>query len=116
MWKCGFEHLDRADEVHVGVVVGPVDRHADVGLGGEVNAGVGTNALEEGAEGGAVADVSLDERGLRRDVLPPSAREVVDHVNLVSPRDEGVGDVRADEACPAGDDDAHIRIVGARVG
>ena len=43
-----------------------------------------------------------------RDVLPPSAREVVEDVNLVAPRDQGVGDVRADEACPAGDDDAHV--------
>src|SRR5438874_722604 len=35
---CGFEHAHRPEHVDVGVVVGPLDRGADVGLRGQVNA------------------------------------------------------------------------------
>ena len=48
---------------------------------------------------------ALLERGL--EVRQPAGREVVDDVDLVAVRDEGVDEVGADEAGAAGDEGLH---------
>ena len=53
-----------------------------------------------------VPDVALDELEIPGDpcqVLRLSGREVVEDADLVPPPDQGLGDVRADKARPAGD-------------
>ena len=52
------------------------------------------------------ADVQLGEFGPRRHVGPPAGGEVVEHDDVESAREQGVGDVRADEARAAGEQGA----------
>ena len=54
-----------------------------------------------------LADVVLDERRRRVDVLAPARAEVVDHDDVVATGEERVDEVRADETGPAGDERAH---------
>ena len=53
------------------------------------------------------ADVVLDEGRRLGEVLASAGAEVVDHDDLVAPREQCVDEVRADEAGPAGDQRAH---------
>ncbi len=58
------------------------------------------------AAGLEVPDVALDELEIPGDpcqVLRLPGREVVEDADLVAPPDQGLGDVRADEARSAGD-------------
>jgi hypothetical protein len=45
------------------------------------------------------------ERDSSGDVLAESGREIVDHVDVVTPRDERLDDMRADESGSSGNDD-----------
>ena len=63
-----------------------------------------------------VADVVLQQRGGGVDVLAATRAEVVEHDHLVPARDEGVDEVGADEAGPAGDERAHRCSVESRPG
>ena len=61
-----------------------------------------------------VADVARVEVRPGRDIRPAPRREIVEHRHLVPAREQVGGDVRADEAGPAGDQDAHAFISPAR--
>src|SRR5204862_1667417 len=92
-----LEHPDRADDVDGCIEIGPLDRHAHVDLRAEVEAHVGPHLREQRSGSGAdVAHVQLCVAP--RQVLALAARQVVEHVDLVAAREEGVDDVRADEA------------------
>ena len=54
-----------------------------------------------------VADVALDQRRLRVHVAAAEGGEVVDDQHVVPAGDEGVDEVRADEAGSSGDGGAH---------
>ena len=54
-----------------------------------------------------VADVVLVELCLRMDVLGITGRKIVDDGHLVALGTEADGDVRADEASAAGDENSH---------
>src|SRR5690606_11938717 len=55
----------------------------------------------------SAADVELVEGGPGRDVLAAAAGEVVEDVDAVPARHEGVCDVGADESGAAGNEDVH---------
>src|SRR5581483_5753601 len=109
----GLEDAHRPEHVHVRVERRLLDRHADVGLRGEVEDELGPRVVEHRV---GVADVrDVQGRGAR-DALAAAPREVVEHVDLVPSGEERVGDVRADEPRAPGDDRPHraprIRAVG----
>ena len=62
-----LEHVHGADHVHVGVVVGPLDRDAHVGLGREVEADIGAQLGEEVFQ--RLADIQHVQTSLLVDVL-----------------------------------------------
>jgi hypothetical protein len=98
---CGFEHLHGSDDVDCGVVLRPLDGGYDVGLRSEMEDDVGPRCVDP------VADVALDEGRLRAQELALPSGEVVDHDDVVAPRDERVHQVGADEARSTGDDRTH---------
>jgi len=108
----GLEHADRADDVHLRVLDGPLDRDTHVSLGREVEDRLRPRLVEDVVEW--LADVTDVELGLRRDVLARSADERVDDGDLVPARDERVDDVRADEARASGHHCPHGRILRTR--
>ena len=108
----GFLEDDRgADRVDRGVPLDLVHRLADADGGGEVVDGV--DALERAPDGLVVADVADLELDGRVEVLrslPVRVDlriEVVEGPNLVPLREQPVGQMRADEAGTAGDQDLH---------
>ena len=105
----GLERVHRADHVHLGVECRPLHRRADVGLRGEVEDDVGVRLERR-------ADVVLQQRGGGVDVLAATRAEVVEHDHLVPARDQGVDEVGADEAGPAGDERAHRCSLESRPG
>ena len=102
----GFEDAHRPDDVDLGVEDGPLDRRADVGLGGEMEDDVGPELSAERFDGG-VADVELVELGAGGEVVARAGGEVVDDVHLVAAREQRVDDMRADEARAACDERPH---------
>ena len=98
-----LEDVHRADDVDLGVEHRPLDRGADVGLGGEMQDDVRPQLGSERLDGG-IADVELVELGAGGEVLARAGREVVDDVHLVPAREQRVDDVRADEARSACDE------------
>ena len=106
----GLEDPDRSEHVDVGIVGRAVDRHADVGLGGEVEHDLRLHGVENRVRFPDVGHVQL-RRG--RDVLARAFREVVERVHLVPAVDKRVDEVRSDEPCPPGHDRAHFPMVEA---
>ena len=106
-----LEHVERRDDVLVEVAPGRVPAEADVGVGGEVDDGVG--AVDDLAEPITVRDeVELDERealGAAGGVeeLATAGAEVVDAGDAVTVGEQSIHQVRADEAGCAGDHDVH---------
>ena len=111
----GLEHVGEADEVALDVGVRVGERVADARLGGQVDdaLGAGGGRVDGGRVGEVFADVAvagvpgepLEARLLEADVVV-----VVDDVeadDLVAAGEEALGDVVADEAGGAGDEDAH---------
>ena len=109
--KRGPEHVDRAADVDERVVGGVLDRLAHVDLRGQVEHHLGPDALEQVAHRVGVADVELRQLGpggeRRLDVLALAGRDVVENRDLVTPLEQGIHEVRADEAGPAGHERAH---------
>src|SRR5690606_30885576 len=60
-------------------------------------------------DGVGVGDVALDDLDAGREVVQPAGGEVVEHHDVVAPGQEGVDEVRADEAGAAGDERPHDR-------
>jgi hypothetical protein len=106
-----LEHADRAHDVDVRVEHGPLDGGADIRLRRQMEDDLRPKSGSELPEH-LVADVELVQRDSVGDVLAASAREVVDHVHLITSREQRIRDVRADEARAAGNDHPHrLRIV-----
>ncbi len=80
-----LEDVQGADDVHVGVELGPLDRHADVSLRRQVEADLGAHLVEDSP--GVGADVALVDVHALRDVLALPSGEVVEHVHLVPARE-----------------------------
>ena len=105
MSACRLEDPHRPEDVHFGVVDGMLDRHAHVGLGREVEDGLGSHGVEQVVERLAdVADVQLRAGG---DVRFGAVDERVNDRDLVTTRDERIDDVRTDEAGSPGHDRPH---------
>ena len=100
-----LEHVERADHVRHRVLDRVVDRHADVGLGGEVEDGLRLEPGEEVLE--RLADVSNLQVGRCGDVLALALHQGVDDDDLVAAREERIHDMGADEPGSACDDRAH---------
>src|SRR5947207_1746637 len=97
-----LQNLHGAEHVHLGVVFRPFDRCADVGLRREVDADLGPHRREQLTRVRAdVADVQL--RAFRH-LLAATGHERVEHVYVFAAGDQRLGDMRADEARPPGDD------------
>ena len=110
-----FEQAERPDAVDVLVEHRLSETGTDAGAGGQVDDGVEAAVGEEPVHQRLVADVPLDQAP----VVPPGelrdvgalARgvvevvEVVEHRHPIAPRQEPPGEVRADEAGAAGDED-----------
>ena len=101
-----LEDVHRADDVDLGVEDGPLDRGADVGLGGEMQDDVRPKLGSERLDG-RIADVELVELGAGGEVVARAGREVVDDVHLVPAREQRIDDVGADEAGAACDERTH---------
>ncbi len=106
-----LEEPDRPEHVHLAVEVGARDRHAHVGLRGQVQAGLRAGLAEDLLDGLPVADVGDDQLGARIDVLRLAVGEIVEDDDLVAAGDKRVDDVRADEARAPCDDRPHVRIL-----
>jgi dTMP kinase len=102
---CRLEHRERPDDIHVRVELGPLDRDAHVDLRREVETDLRADVAEQRPQ--VAPQVALVELGALGDLLPLAVREVVEHVHLVSARDQRVDDVRADEARASGHDRPH---------
>ena len=63
----------------------------------------GLRVREHPVQRGGIGDVGLEKSRRRREVLAPAGGEVVDDRHVVAGREERLGDVGADEAGPAGD-------------
>ncbi len=81
-----LEHVERAEDVHLGVEDRLLHRRSDVGLRSQVE-------HEVGVERERFADVVLDQLRAGIDELTPSRGQVVDDGHLVAARDERVDDV-----------------------
>ena len=99
-----LEDAQRAEHVDLGVVVGPLDRDANVGLGGEVEDRLGLDRVEHLV---GLPDVGDVQRRVAGDSLASPLREIVEDVHLVAARKQRVNDVRADEAGAPGHDRSH---------
>ena len=95
----GLEHAHGADDVHVGVELGPLDGGADVGLCGEVEDDLGARLVEGGVR--VRADVAVVQARRAVQVLARPGGEVVEHVYLVAAGEQRIDEVGADEASPA---------------
>ena len=84
-------------------------RHAlpHVGQGGFVGDGVDGLFLKNGGQGCAVPDVGFVERSLVWQVVAMARVQVVHDDHVVAGRDQGVGDMAADESGSAGDENVH---------
>src|SRR3954469_15587870 len=91
---------------------------ADADAGSEMKDGI--DAVERAAEGRAVAHVAHDEVGVwmkigrTRGVAVHLRIQNVEHSYAVSARDEVVGEMRADEARAARDQDLHASVSRTR--
>ena len=92
----GLEHAHRPEHVDLGVVLRPLDRSADVGLGRQVNAELRPHGIEERCV--VPADVAEVQLGPGRNLLAAPRGERVEHVHLVAAGDQRLRDMRADEA------------------
>ncbi len=101
----GLEHLERAEHVHGGVVLRPLDRHAHVDLGGEVETDLRPRLFEDLGE--PCAHVALDELRALGHVLALPVREVVHDRHVVAARQQRLDDVRADEPSAPGNEPPH---------
>ena len=99
----GLEHVDGADDVHLGVELGALHRRLDVGLRGEVEDDVALDLERR-------ADVVLEQTGCRVQVLALAGVEVVDDQHVVAPGDQSINEVRADEARTPCHDRPHLRL------
>ena len=91
----GLEHPDRPADVHVGVVLRPLDRDAHVHLGAEVEADLGTHVVEVLVQ--RLAQVRHHEPRALGHVLALAVREIVEREHLVAAREQRLDDMRADE-------------------
>ena len=92
----GLQDTHRSKYVDLGVVVRPLDRGADVGLGCQVNAELRLHQIEDPR--GVPADVSKVQLGPGGELLATPRRERVEHVHLVAAGNQRLRDMRADEA------------------
>ncbi len=102
----GLGNANRPDDVHLRVTVGLPDGGLHIGLRGEVEDDLRAVELD------AVPDVALDEGRGGVQVRTLAGGEVVDDRHLVSARDEGIDEIRADESRASRHDCPHRRIVG----
>ncbi len=91
----GLEHVNRPEQVDLGVEVRPLDGNAHVHLRGEMEADLRTGVCEDSRGSG---EVGLDQPGAFVDVLVAARGEVVEDGDVVPTRDERIYNVRADEA------------------
>ena len=101
-----LEQVQRAKHIHIGIVHGLLQRLPHVGLGGLVHHGVEFFGCEELAEFG-IADVTLYEASRRVEVVLAARRQIVQHYDAMSCADQGIRNMRADEACAAGNEYFH---------
>ena len=106
-----LEQVQRPGDVDVQVEDRIRDRAADVDLGGEVEDDLRPPLVEQVGDRGGVrtsdSTSSAPAPIAPVEVLPASAREVVDHDDVVAALDQRVDQVRADESGPAGDQGLH---------
>jgi hypothetical protein len=82
-------------------------RAPHVDLRGEVAHQLRPQLADDGLQRPGRGDAELVQH--RSLVHPPGAagRQVIDHRDLVAPGEQGIGQVRADEACAAGHEYSH---------
>jgi hypothetical protein len=106
-----LEQVDRPQHVDRGVGGRVAERAAHVDLRREVEDRLGPLGRDHAAQLGRVADVDhAQPRAALQgtvEVLAAAGREVVDDGDLVTAIEQGVNEVRPDEAGTAGDDRAH---------
>jgi hypothetical protein len=74
---------------------------------GKVRDHVRANSLDDSRDGASVANVGLMDDSSAREPLAPSAREVVEHVNVFGLA-QILDEVTTDESGPAGNEDAPV--------
>ena len=116
----GFEDVVEADEVGFDVGVGVVDAVANASLGGEVDDNVGLVLGKQLVDGGLISEVTFDESEVFEDFELVEAGSfeigVVVRVEAVETDDfsvwifcaEALGEVAADEAGRASDEDGFV--------
>ena len=99
-------HVQRAPHVDLAVAARVLDGGHHARLRGEVEDRAGGRPLDRRVQRRAVGDVERVQPRRLRHVARVPRGEVVDHVHLVALREQGVHEVRADEAGSAGDEGA----------
>ena len=84
-----------------------VDGSADVDLRRQMADQLRAERRHLVVERRGVGDAQLVQRNLRIEPPGPARRQVIEHENVVSPGQQGVGDVGADETGTAGHKYAH---------
>ena len=80
----------------------------DARLRGLVADDVGPERLDDAAHGVAVAYVDLAQHRAGRNALALAGRQVVEDLDRMTARQQGVGDVTSDEPGSAGDERLHF--------
>ena len=105
----GLEQLERAGDVGGDEFAGAIDRTVDMRFGSEVHDRIRLDTSESLPHGLGVTDVGLDEgeAGLTFEVCERGAvtrvGELIDDRDVVTTRDQKVGQICPDEASAAGD-------------
>ena len=61
-------------------------------------------SVESVRDGGALADIRLDQLGRRMQILAPSGREIIDQADSKSKLDQSIDQMRSDKSGAAGHD------------
>ena len=101
----GLQEDERPEHVRADEVLRPQDRPVDVRLGREIDDRFDSAQLVDVLAHGDVAAVALDTG--RQIGRVPGVRELVEHDDVLAGGEHPFDEMRADEARPAGDQEAH---------
>lgn len=123
MLAAALQHMAKAQQVGIRVVVGLVDGVAHPCLGGQVQHALGLHLIKQRGHAGAIGQIQLDkaEVGVALQLRQPClfernivvAVEVVDADHGQAPLQQAQGAVHADKTGSAGDENRFHGVMGA---
>ena len=102
-----LEHVDQSDAVDLGIEAGLADRPAHRHLRRLMADRIGPCRLEDAGDRLRIDDVGDMQGNPGGQVVARTTRQIIEHLDMVPRRQEGVDDMTADESGTAGDEDVH---------